>query len=41
MTRASDVPDDRVGAKASSLPLEFFARVIWQESRFRSDQSGR
>ena len=27
-------------AKASSLPLEFFARVIWQESRFRSDAIG-
>ena len=27
-------------AKASSLPLEFFARVIWQESRFRSDAVG-
>ena len=27
-------------AKASHLPLEFFARVIWQESRFRSDAIG-
>jgi Transglycosylase SLT domain/SPOR domain len=27
-------------AKASGLPLEFFARVIWQESRFRSDAIG-
>ncbi len=27
-------------ARASSLPLEFFARVIWQESRFRSDAIG-
>jgi hypothetical protein len=27
-------------AKASSLPLEFFARVIWQESRFRSEAIG-
>src|SRR5262245_45987788 len=27
-------------AKASDLPLEFFARVIWQESRFRSDAVG-
>ena len=27
-------------AKASSLPLEFFARVIWQESRFQSDAVG-
>ena len=30
------VPDDRIrGAVAHGLPLEFFARVIWQESRFR------
>ena len=29
-----------LAAKASSLPLEFFARVIWQESRFRSDAIG-
>jgi hypothetical protein len=27
-------------ARANSLPLEFFARVIWQESRFRSDAVG-
>jgi hypothetical protein len=27
-------------AKASNLPLEFFARVIWEESRFRSDAVG-
>jgi hypothetical protein len=27
-------------AKASSLPLEFFARVIWQESRFQPDAVG-
>src|SRR5215213_1948948 len=27
-------------AKASHLPLEFFARVIWQESRFRSEAIG-
>jgi hypothetical protein len=27
-------------ARAASLPLEFFARVIWQESRFRSDAVG-
>ncbi|MGQ0684824.1 transglycosylase SLT domain-containing protein [Bradyrhizobium sp.] len=27
-------------ARQSSLPLEFFARVIWQESRFRSDAVG-
>lgn len=27
-------------AKANGLPLEFFARVIWQESRFQSDAMG-
>src|SRR5207245_4857418 len=27
-------------ARASSLPLEFFARVIWQESRFQPDAVG-
>jgi Transglycosylase SLT domain/SPOR domain len=27
-------------AKAQSLPLEFFARVIWQESRFQADAVG-
>src|SRR5256885_6301526 len=27
-------------AAASRIPLEFFARVIWQESRFRSDAVG-
>jgi hypothetical protein len=27
-------------AKAHDLPLEFFARVIWQESRFQSDAVG-
>jgi hypothetical protein len=27
-------------ARAANLPLEFFARVIWQESRFRSDAVG-
>ena len=27
-------------ATASNLPLEFFARVIWQESRFRADAIG-
>jgi hypothetical protein len=27
-------------AKANDLPLEFFARVIWQESRFHSDAVG-
>jgi hypothetical protein len=27
-------------ARAASLPLEFFARVIWQESRFQSDAIG-
>ena len=27
-------------ARAANLPLEFFARVIWQESRFQSDAIG-
>lgn len=27
-------------AKGSNLPLEFFARVIWEESRFQSDAVG-
>lgn len=27
-------------ARANGLPLEFFARVIWQESRFRPDAVG-
>jgi hypothetical protein len=27
-------------ARANDLPLEFFARVIWQESRFQSDAIG-
>src|SRR5437762_9434988 len=27
-------------ARESGLPLEFFARVIWQESRFRPDAVG-
>ncbi len=29
-----------LAAKAENLPLEFFARVIWQESRFQSDAVG-
>jgi hypothetical protein len=27
-------------AQANGLPVEFFARVIWQESRFRADEVG-
>jgi soluble lytic murein transglycosylase-like protein len=27
-------------ARAANLPLEFFARVIWQESRFQPDAVG-
>src|SRR5947207_14145739 len=27
-------------ARAANLPLEFFARVIWQESRFQTDAVG-
>ena len=29
-----------LAARANDLPLEFFARVIWQESRFRPDAVG-
>ncbi len=29
-----------LAAQANGLPLEFFARVIWQESRFQSDAVG-
>ncbi len=29
-----------LAAKAHDLPLEFFARVIWQESRFQPDVTG-
>ncbi len=29
-----------LAARAQGLPLEFFARVIWQESRFQSDAVG-
>ena len=35
-----DVPDDQFAARANDLPLEFFARVIWQESRFQADAIG-
>jgi len=27
-------------ARANGLPVEFFARVIWQESRFRPEAAG-
>src|ERR1700759_4058827 len=27
-------------ARANGLPLEFFARVIWRESRFQADAGG-
>src|SRR5262245_40699027 len=27
-------------ARANNLPTEFFARIIWQESRFQSDAVG-
>jgi hypothetical protein len=48
---AAPAPDQRAGAQticqmteaaaaANELPFEFFARVIWQESRFRSDAIG-
>jgi hypothetical protein len=45
---ASAVPDTRASvclmiesaARASALPLDFFARIIWQESRFQADAVG-
>jgi hypothetical protein len=45
MTRNDDTRESlclmiESAAKASNLPLEFFARVIWQESRFQSDAVG-
>jgi len=36
-TDTEAMPDDPIGAKSQDLPLEFFARVIWQESGFQSD----
>jgi Transglycosylase SLT domain/SPOR domain len=44
----SAVPDTRASvclmiesaARASALPLDFFARIIWQESRFQPDAVG-
>jgi Transglycosylase SLT domain len=43
--QASDLRDSvclmiQAAARAHDLPLEFFARVIWQESRFRPDTVG-
>jgi hypothetical protein len=43
--QASDLRDSvclmiEAAARAHDLPLEFFARVIWQESRFRPDTLG-
>ena len=39
--RGGDVPDDRDRRRElQDLPLEFFARVIWQESRFQPDAVG-
>jgi Transglycosylase SLT domain/SPOR domain len=43
--QASDLRDSvclmiEAAARAQDLPLEFFARVIWQESRFRPDTVG-
>ena len=39
-TRVSICLMIEAAARASNLPLEFFARVIWQESRFQSDAVG-
>ena len=43
--QASDLRDSvclmiEAAGRAHDLPLEFFARVIWQESRFRPDTAG-
>ncbi|MBV8564884.1 MAG: lytic transglycosylase domain-containing protein [Methylobacteriaceae bacterium] len=46
--KAGTVPDPResmcllieAAARANDLPLDFFARVIWQESRFQADRVG-
>jgi hypothetical protein len=47
--KAAEAPTDtreaiclmvEAAAKANDLPLEFFARVIWQESRFQSNAVG-
>ena len=35
-----DLLNDRVAARANDLPPGFFARVIWQESRFRPEEVG-
>jgi Transglycosylase SLT domain/SPOR domain len=50
LQKAEDAPDSGTreaiclmiesAARANDLPLEFFARVIWQESRFQSDAVG-
>ena len=50
LQKAEDAPDGGTreaiclmvesAARASDLPLEFFARVIWQESRFQSNAVG-
>jgi hypothetical protein len=43
---AAQTPDDSIclmiesAARDHGLPVEFFARVIWQESRFRADAVG-
>src|SRR5262245_7183275 len=43
---AQSKPDDSIclmiesAARDHGLPVEFFARVIWQESRFRADAVG-
>ena len=44
-TRETDIREAvclmiEAAARANDLPLEFFARVIWQESRFQSDAVG-
>jgi hypothetical protein len=38
--RGSICPTIEAAAQRNALPLDFFARVIWQESRFRPDEIG-
>jgi soluble lytic murein transglycosylase-like protein len=39
-TQNSICPVIEAAAKANWLPVEFFARLIWQESRFKPDEVG-
>src|SRR5262249_45344168 len=45
-TELADDPRNQIcelieaAAKANALPIDFFARLIWQESRFQPDEIG-